>query len=72
MFNSVLLHRVQDFHDEVRATASRHLLDFVRFDLKRPIHVEYLKYLGRACSDYAAQVRMEAVCAIRELVEVRL
>jgi hypothetical protein len=70
VFNSILLHRAQDFHEEVRATAMRHLLDFVRFDLKRPIHVEYLKYLGRACSDYSAQARMEAVCAIRNLVEV--
>jgi hypothetical protein len=66
-----VLHRIQDFHEEVRATAMHHMLDFVRFDLKHPIRIEYLKYLGHACSDYAAQVRMEAICAIRTLAEVR-
>jgi hypothetical protein len=71
IFNSILLHRIKDFHDEVRATAIRHVLDFVRFDLKRPIHIEHLKYLGWACSDYAAAVRLEAVRAIHSLAQVQ-
>lgn len=73
LFNSIFVHRVKDFHDEVRVTALAHLIDFVRFEPspKKPLRVEYLKYLGWACSDFCSQVRMDAITSIQELVEVR-
>ena len=74
IFNSIFVHRVKDFHDEVRVTALQHLIDFVRFEpstsTKKPLRVEYLKYVGWACSDFCSQVRMDAITSIQELVEV--
>lgn len=66
------MHRVKDFHEEVRVTALQHLIDFVRFEpsAKKPLRVEYLKYLGWACSDFCSQVRMDAITSIQELAEV--
>jgi hypothetical protein len=70
IFNSVFVHRARDFHDQVRTTSMQHLYRFVVFDLEKPIRSEYLKYLGWACSDFAAAVRMHAVHAIHRLVQV--
>ena len=72
IFNSILLHRIKDFHEEVRTIAVQYILHYIRFDLKRTIHVEYLKYLGWACSDYASSVRLEAIRGIHSLAEVRI
>ena len=70
VFNSVFVHRVKDFYEEVRLTATRHLLDFVRVDLQHPVRVDALKYLGWGCGDYASAVRLESIRAIHELVQV--
>ena len=70
MFNSIFVHRSRDFYEEVRITAMRHLLTFVRFDPVHPVRVDALKYLGWGCGDYAAAVRLESIRAIQELVQV--
>jgi len=64
------VHRSRDFYEEVRITAMRHLLTFVRFDPVHPVRVDALKYLGWGCGDYAAAVRLESIRAIQELVQV--
>lgn len=70
VFNSVFVHRSNDYNEEVRVTVMRHLLDFVRVDPVHPIRVDALKYLGRGCGDYAAPVRLESIKAIHALVQV--
>ena len=70
VFNSIFVHRSRDFYEEVRITAMRHLLTFVRFDPVHPVRVDALKYLGWGCGDYAAAVRLESIRAIQELVQV--
>eukprot|EP01034_Spumella_vulgaris_P026896 gene26896-33545_t len=69
LFNSVLVHRLKDFNEEVRVVAVRHLQAFLRFDLKAPLRIEFLKYVGFSCSDFSAVVRLEAVKLVWTLLQ---
>ncbi len=69
LFNSVLVHRLKDFNEEVRVVAVRHLQAFLRFDPKAPLRVEFLKYVGFSCSDFSAMVRLEAVKLVWTLLQ---
>lgn len=69
IFNSIYIHRSKDFHEDIRLTCIRHVKDFIAFDPERELRSEYLKYLGWACYDYSNQVRLDAVEAIKSLLE---
>ncbi len=70
LFNSVFAHRIKDSSEVVRAICIRHVNEWVLFDVKRDIKVETLKYIGWACSDYSSAVRLVAIHAMEELVQV--
>lgn len=72
LFNSVFAHRIKDSSEVVRAICIRHVNEWVLFDVKRDIKVETLKYIGWACSDYSAAVRLAAIHAMEELIQVML
>eukprot|EP01039_Chlorochromonas_danica_P002825 gene2825-3080_t len=69
IFNTIYLHRSKDSHEEVRLTCLGHLPALLSFDPHKPIRVDFLKYLGWACYDYANQIRLNALESIRALVE---
>ncbi len=68
IFNSVLVHRLKDFQESVRVVAVRSLRAFLLFDPKNSLRLEYLKYVGFSCSDYADSVRLEAVRIVAALL----
>lgn len=70
LFNSIFVHRVKDFNPDVRAITIQYLNEFILFDMKKPMKVEYLKYLGWACYDYDISVRIHAITAIQNLLQV--
>lgn len=70
LFNSVFAHRIKDSSEVVRAICIRHVNEWVLFDVKRDIKVETLKYIGWACSDYSTTVRLAAIHAMEELIQV--
>ncbi len=69
LFNSVLVHRLKDFNEEVRVVAVRHLHAFLLFDPKTLLRSEFLKYVGFSCSDFSAVVRLEAVKLVFTLLQ---
>lgn len=70
IFNSIFIHRFKDAQSDVRLVCIRHINEWIQFDLKRDIKVEYLKYLGWACSDHNSNVRLEAIMSITSLLKV--
>lgn len=72
IFNSLIVHRLKDSNDGVRAVALHHLFDFLLFDPVKAIRVEYLKYVGFSTFDYSAVVRTVAIKLIIKILEVSL
>jgi hypothetical protein len=71
IFTSILLHRLHDKSDHVRAICVEALYAWTSFDPVRVIKAEYLKYVGFAFSDYSDDVRIAALDVLDELLEVR-
>ncbi len=69
LVQSILVHRIKDFSEEVRVVCVRHLRAFLLFDPKAQLRLEYLKYVGFCCSDFSHTVRLEAVRIITSLLE---
>ena len=70
IFNTIFIHRFKDAQSDVRLVCIRHINEWILFDLKRDIKVEYLKYLGWACNDHNDNVRLEAIQSIISLLKV--
>lgn len=70
LFNSIFAHRIKDSNEIVRMVCLQHVNEWVLFDVKRDIKVETLKYIGWACSDHSAVVRLAAIDALDELMQV--
>lgn len=70
IFNTIFIHRFKDAQSDVRLVCIRHINEWILFDLKRDIKVEYLKYLGWACNDPSDNVRLEAIMSITGLLKV--
>ena len=70
IFNSLIVHRLKDSNERVRAVALQHLFEFLVFDPQKAIKVEYLKYMGFSTFDYSALVRTTAIKLIIKILEV--
>lgn len=71
IFTSLIVHRMKDVNDNVRAVALEHLYDFIIFDPLKALKEDNLKYIGFACFDHSALVRLTAVKLLVKLLEVR-
>jgi len=70
ILNSIIVYRIKDVNENVRALCVRRLCQHMCIDPKEMIKDDHLKYLGWACSDASAVVRLEAVKAVGSLIKI--
>ncbi len=70
IFASILVYRMKDVNEGVRALCAKRLKQCIMADPDRLLKDEYMKHIGWNLSDHSTSVRAEAVETLSQVIQV--